>query len=137
MFASHCCPYVVLCLEQLFHDVTANEPCCAGHANGLGYGVFPGFHCLLSQCKDFFFEKVRSNEGTHIFPRASSRDRRAGQDVDRRYFNRLGYQNNAPSLGVPVEPSTEEQLMKLSQLPIIHHHVAAMPDGNLIFDKTL
>jgi tRNA-splicing ligase RtcB (3'-phosphate/5'-hydroxy nucleic acid ligase) len=30
--------------------------------------------------------------------------------------------------GVPLEDSTKQQLLNLSEMPFIHRHVAAMPD---------
>src|SRR5690349_24514722 len=36
-----------------------------------------------------------------------------------------------------VEPSARRQLVNISQLPIVHHHVAAMPDVHLGIGATV
>src|SRR5690349_2134046 len=36
-----------------------------------------------------------------------------------------------------LEPSARQQLVNLSQLPIVHHHVAAMPDVHLGIGATV
>lgn len=47
----------------------------------------------------------------------------------------LSFQNGAPVKawvkGVPVEKDATDQLLSLAKLPIIHSHVAAMPDMHL------
>lgn len=41
-------------------------------------------------------------------------------------------------LGVEIDSGTQDQLQKIASLPIIHHHVAAMPDAHvrLLIDYT-
>ncbi len=44
---------------------------------------------------------------------------------------------NGINIGVPVEKDAQSQLLKAATLPIVHHHVAVMPDVHVGIGATV